>query len=113
MGADWPLIILEDGALEDEDEDEVVDGSFWAWTWERDAGGGMQALQKAALQLRAEQTQSSVLLIKGASHDIQVFPVQWEKCRSFVQVRHEGGFENEEVDWTHLPHTMCVTQAQL
>ena len=28
MGADWPLIILEDGALEDEDEDEVVDGNF-------------------------------------------------------------------------------------
>ena len=58
----------------------------------------MQVVQKVALQLFSEQTHSSVLLLKGDSQDTQVLPVQWEKCRSLVQVLQEGGFGNEEGD---------------
>ena len=58
----------------------------------------MQIVQKVVLQLFSEQTQSSVLLLKGDSQDTQVLPVQYEKCRSLVQVLQEGGFGKEEGD---------------
>ena len=96
MGAGWPLFTLDDGALEDGREDEVLGCGLWICG--REAGDGMQEVQKVALQLFSEQTQSSVLLLKGDSQDTQVLPVQWEKCRSFVQEWQEGGFGNKEGD---------------
>ncbi len=58
----------------------------------------MQVVQKVVLQLFSEQIQSSVLLLKGDSQDTQVLPVQYEKCKSLVQILQDGGFGNEEGD---------------
>ena len=74
MGAGWPLVTLDDSALEDEKEEEVMGCGLWAC--ERGAGDGIQVVQKVALQPFSEQTQSSVLLLKGDSQDTQVLPVQ-------------------------------------